>query len=294
MIFKPLPCKSRWEGIFVISWVLLIDSLLLTWMSRRDTDWLSFLMVLALLASLPLLARLVYRTWGSFNLSYRLDRDALHIHWAATHQIVPLRAIRRVIRSGKEIGGWTPLYWPAPFVRTGKGQRARRLERFATRPLPGCLLLETDEAIFALSPAHGDAFLDALETYNQLGPIQPLALERRRPLLGAENVFDGLSLGLAGLSVLGLVLLFGILMIQYPSLPDRLVFHYNSEGVPDSIRAKSSLFMLPIIGLLAFVINGAGGVFMAYRQQRLGSYLLWGGTLTVQLLVLLALLSLIA
>jgi hypothetical protein len=294
MIFKPLPCKSRWEGIFVISWILLIDILLLTWLNRRDTDWLSFLMVFALLASLPLLARLAYRTWGSFNLSYRLDRDALHIHWAATHQIVPLQAIRRVIRSGKEIGGWNPLFWPAPFVRTGKGQRARRLERFATRPLPGCLLLETDEAIFALSPVHGDAFLDALETYNQLGPIQPLALERRRPLLGAENVFDGLSLGLAGLSVLGLVLLFGILMIQYPSLPDRLVFHYNSEGVPDSIRAKSSLFMLPIIGLLAFVINGAGGVFMAYRQQRLGSYLLWGGTLTVQLLVLLALLSLIA
>jgi uncharacterized membrane protein len=82
-------------------------------------------------------------------------------------------------------------------------------------------------------------------------------------------------------------------MIQYPSLPDLLVFHYNSDGIPDSIRAKNSLFMLPIIGLLAFLINGAGGVWMAYRQQRLGAYLLWGGTLTVQLLVLLALLSLI-
>jgi hypothetical protein len=294
MIFKPLPCKSRWEGIFVISWILLIDILLLIWLSRRATDWVSFLMLLGLLASVPLLARLAYRTWGSFNLCYRLDRDALHIYWAATHQIVPLHAVRRVIRSGNEVGGWNPLHWPAPFVRIGKGQRSRRLERFATRSLPQCLLLETDEAIFALSPVSGDVFLEALETYNQLGPIQPLAMERRRPLLGAEHVFDGASLWLAVLSVLGLLLLFGMLMIQYPALPERLVFHYNSEGIPDSIRAKSSLFMLPIIGLLAFLINGAGGIWMAYRQQRLGAYLLWGGTLTVQLLVLLALLSLIA
>lgn len=294
MIFKPLPCKSRWEGIFVISWILLIDILLLMWMSRRATDWVSFLMVLALSASVPLLAHLAYRTWGSFNLSYRLDRDALHIHWAATHQIVPLQAIRRVIRSGKEVGGWTPLYWPTPFVRPGKGQRSRRLERFATRPLPNCLLLETDDAIFALSPARSDAFLEALEMYNQLGPIQPLAVERKRPLLGTANLFDWASLSLAGLSILGILILFGVLMVQYPSLPERLVFHYNSDGVPDSIRAKTSLFMLPIIGLLAFLINGAGSVWMAYRRQQLGVYLLWGGTLTVQLLVLLALLSLIA
>jgi hypothetical protein len=293
MIFRPFPCKSRWEGLFVISWVVLINVLLLTWLSHRATDWLSFLMLLGVLISLPILVHLIYRTWGAFNLSYRLDRDALHIHWAATHQILPLNQIRRVIRSGNEIGGWHPLAWPSPFVRSGKGQRSRRLERFATRPLPSCLLLETDEAIFALSPAGADTFLEALQSYNQLGPLQTLSIERRRPLLGSGMLLDRASRWLVALGALGVLLLFGVLMVQYPSLPERLAFHYNSEGLPDSIRPKSALFVLPIIGLLTFLVNGTGGVWMAYRRQRLGSYLLWGGTLTVQLLVLLALANLI-
>lgn len=293
MHFRPVPCNSRWEGLFAISWVVLINILLLTWMSRRDTDWISFLLLLSVLISIPILAHLIYRTWGAFNLSYRLDRDAVHIYWAATHQIVPLNQIRRIIRSGNEIGGWNLLSWPSPFVRTGKGQRSRRLERFASRPLPACLLLETDEAIFALSPAGPDAFLEALQQYNQLGPLQTMTIERRRPLVGTDTLFDGAGRWLVALGALGILILFGVLMVQYPSLPD-LLFHDSGEGAPDSIRPKRALFVLPIIGLLAFLVNGAGGIWMAYRRQRLGAYLLWGGTLTVQLLVLLALINLIA
>ncbi len=277
----------------MISWILLIDVLLFTWMNRRTTDWLSFVLLLGILVSVPLLIHLIYRTWGAFNLSYRLDRDALYIRWAATSQVVPLSAIRRVIRSGNEVKGWAPWHWPSPFVRTSKGQRNRRLERCASRPLPSCLLLETETAIFALSPIRSDAFLEAMDAYHRLGPITMLTQERRRPLVGAESLLDRPGFALLGLGALGVLILFGVLMVQYPGLPERLVTEYSSTGTPDSIRPKSSLFVLPIIGLAAYLVNGVGGVWMAYRQQRLGTYLLWGGTLIVQLLVLLALFSLI-
>ncbi|MEZ4635503.1 MAG: PH domain-containing protein [Caldilineaceae bacterium] len=227
------------------------------------------------------------------NLSYRLDRDALIIRWAATTQVIPLGAIRRIVRSGNEVGGGAPWFWPSPFVRTGRGQRSRRLERYASRPLPSCLLLETEDSIFALSPIRSDAFLEAIDAYHRLGAIQPLQQERRRPLMGAEALLDRPSMWLLSLGALGVLLLFGVLMTRYPGLPERLVMQYSSTGAPDSIRAKESLFVLPIIGLAAYVVNGLGGVWMAYRQQRLGAYLLWGGTLIVQVLVLLALFSLI-
>lgn len=293
MIFNASPCRSRWEGIFAISWVLLIDVLLFLWLGRRSPDWVSFVLLVGILISVPLLIHLIYRTWGAFNLSYRLDRDALTIRWAATTQVVPLSAIRRVIRSGNEVGGWVPWLWPAPFVRTGRGQRSRRLERYASRSLPSCLLLETDDTIFALSPLRSDAFLEAMNAYHRLGPIQLLPQERRRPLMGTEALLDRPSMWLLGLGALGVLVLFGVLMTLYPNLPERLVMQYNSTGAPDSIRSKDSLFVLPIISLAAYMVNGIGGVWMAYRKQRLGAYLLWGGTLVVQVLVLLALFSLI-
>lgn len=293
MLFKPFPCRSRWEGVFVISWVVLIDVLLLMWMGRRSTDPISFLLLLGILVSVPLLIHLIYRTWGAFNLSYWLDRDALTIRWAATTQVVPLAKINKLIRSGNEVGGWVPWYWPAPFVRPGKGQRHRRLERYASRSLPSCLLLETEDAIFALSPIRSDAFIEALDAYRQLGPIQEMVQEKRRPLMGTQSLLDRPMIWLLGLGALGVLVLFGVLMVRYPGLPEMLIVQYNQSGAPDSIRPKTSLFVLPIIGLAAYVVNGLGGFWMAFRGQQLGAYLLCGGALVVQLLVLLALFSLI-
>jgi hypothetical protein len=292
MRFKPHLCRSRWEGIFVTSWIVLIDIMLLTWLVQRPVDGISFLLLLGILVSLPLLFHLGYRTWGAFNLEYWLDRDALHIRWAATHQVIPLNAIQCIVQGGESTGWLYPLSWPAPFVRS-ENHKTYRLERFATRSLPDCLLLETQEATFAISPMHAESFLDAIRDYNQLGPIQALKVERRHSLANAGWLLDSTGAWLIGAGAVGALFLFGLLMIQYPTLPEMLVFHYNAEGVPDSIRSKNALFLLPTIGFLSFIFNGLGGVWMAFRQQRVGAYLLWGGTLTVQLLVLFALFSLI-
>jgi hypothetical protein len=292
MRFKPHLCKSRWEGIFVTSWVLLIDILLFTWLLQRPIDGISFLLILGILISLPLLFHLSYRTWGAFNLEYWLDRDAVHIRWAATHQIIPLNAIQCIVQGGDSTGRMGFFSWPAPFVRS-ENRKTYRLERFATCPLPDCLLLETAEATFAISPIHFEYFLEAIRDYNQLGPIQVGQVERKHSLASAGWILDNTGAWLIGAGAVGTLFLFGLLMIQYPHLPEMLVFHYNVDGVPDSIRPKSALFLLPMIGLLAFLFNGLSGVWMVFRQQRVGAYLLWGGTLPVQLLVLLALFSLI-
>ncbi|MEZ4673761.1 MAG: hypothetical protein R2932_05885 [Caldilineaceae bacterium] len=93
------------------------------------------------------------------------------------------------------------------------------------------------------------------------------------------------------LGLLGVLVLFGVLMVQFPELPNPLPVRYTRDGLPELVRDKDVLFRLPVIGLLAWLINGLWGVFMVWRRQPVGAYLLWGGTIVVQALLLMALRS---
>ena len=264
------------------------------WLTLKPITWSSFLLLLALLATLPVLVHLTMRTWGAFNLEYWLDRNALRVRWAGTCQVIPLHRIQRIIEGVDEFTLRPSLLaWPSPFMRTMQGEQGRRLVRMASVPLGQCLLIETDSGIFAISPADPVGFLDELQALNRLGLSRKLPLLREQPTnyyaLATEST-SGRWLLLAGL--VGCLVLFGYLMIRFPQLPETLVFHYNRQGVPDSIRHKSALFLLPVVGLLTYLTNTVVGVRMKLRSQPSGAYLFWAGSLLVQALSLMALFSL--
>jgi uncharacterized membrane protein len=98
---------------------------------------------------------------------------------------------------------------------------------------------------------------------------------------------------LLGGGLVGALILFGLLMVRYPDLPNALAFQYNIDGEPLVVRDKTALFLLPMIGLLAWLVNGLWGLWMVYRAQITGAYMLWGGAIVVQLCSLMALISLI-
>ncbi|HRJ41089.1 MAG: PH domain-containing protein [Caldilineaceae bacterium] len=294
MVFRPAPDRSRWEGLAIASWVLIVDGALLLWLLRRPVNGVSFLLLSAVLLSLPLLLHLLYRTWGAFTLEYWLDRNAVRIRWAGECVVVPLPAIRQIISDGAPPVQRSLRFWPASFVRPLANTNGEQWALYASRPPGDSLWLETDDGFFAISPAQPDLFLAALQEHNRLGPSHRLKLGREqvslRVLSGLEDRL-GRWLLLAGLA--GVLVLFGLLFVAYPALPDLLIFHYDANGLPDSIRPKNALFLLPSIGLAAFGVNSLAGLWMAYRRQPTGAYLLWGSTLAVQFLSLLALFSLI-
>lgn len=291
MVFEPLPDPTRWRGLAASLGGAALAGLFALWLFRRPPDWLSFVLLVLLVVSLPILARLIYRTWGAFNLEYWLDRNALRVRWAASCQVIPLHTIRRIVLDHDQApnqGGAAS--WPSPFVQPDRRTTPDRFVSLATRPARVCLLLDTDAGMFALSPADTDRFIAALQEHRQLGPSQVLSPAWEEPMLCREALLtEPISrwLLLAGLA--GALLLFAVLMARYPGLPERLAFHYARSGLPDSIRPKSALFLLPTIGALAYVVNGLGGWWMACRRQRTGAYLLWSGALVVQALSLLAL-----
>ncbi|MBX3014328.1 MAG: hypothetical protein KF832_22590 [Caldilineaceae bacterium] len=295
MVFKPPPCRTRWEGLVVSLWLLLIDGLLLTWVLQRNTDWLRFCMILLIVVSLPILLHLLYRTWGIFTLEYWLDRNAVTIRWANVRQIIPLANLQQLIQGGipdTDKVRW--MHWPAPYVRPAYAPALRAVTLFATQPLADCLLLDTGNAVFAISPTNQAEFVAMLQDRFRLGAVQVLQPSQvrtsiRERILGPDRVGPILL----GIGLLGVLALFGVLMIRFPNLPNPLPIRYTADGLPEIVREKEMLFRLPIIGLFAWVVNGAWGTWLNFRRQQVGAYLLWGGTIVVQIFLLFALRSLL-
>ena len=286
--------RTRWQGLAALCWLLVTDATLLLWLTLKPVTWSSFLLLVAILATLPVLFHLSMRTWGAFNLEYWLDRNALRVRWAGNCQVIPLHSIRRIIEGVDEFSLRPSLLaWPSPFVRTVEGGQGQRLVRLATVPLDQCLLVETDGGIFAISPADPDEFLEELQALNRLGLSRRLQFQRdERTNYYAVATESTVGRWLLTAGLVGCLVLFGYLMFRFPQLPDTLVFHYNRQGVPDSIRPKSALFLLPSIGLLTYLLNSVAGVWMKLRRQPSGAHLFWAGTLLVQALSFLALFSL--
>jgi hypothetical protein len=222
-----------------------------------------------------------------------VDRNAITVRWAYMRQIIPLPAIMQ-IAMGQDLPvgkpGW--LHWPVPYLRSVGREGAIQL--FATRPPAECVLFDTADGTYALSPADPQAMVATVQERYAMGPSQVLApgsvrTGRWNRLLPAEKL--GIWLLAGGL--LGVLTLFGVLMISFPNLPDVLTVRYNSAGLPEEIREKSALYRLPIIGFLAWGINGAAGMILMARRQPMAAYMLWSGALVVQVFSLLALVSLI-
>jgi hypothetical protein len=295
MVIKPAPCKSRWEGVFACLWLVILQVLFLQWVSVRTTDWLRFVLVFLLVASVPLFLLLVYRTWIAFSLEYWIDRNAVTVVWADARQVIPLACIRQIIVGGlQEITPHRWRYWPAPFVRPARLVGGVAIPLLATRPPSECLLLDVGSEVLAISPAGREAFLDAVQERVRMGPVAnaQLMLTRRLDLQRILKT-DRSGLIMLAVGLIGSVLLMGMLMVRYPSLPDVLTVRYSAEGVPEQVRDKAALFLLPLIGLLAWAVNAVWGLLMAARNQQTGAHLLWGGAIVVQICSFFALASLI-
>ena len=295
MVFKPPPFPSRWEGIVAAIWLVLIDLLLLVWAVQRPVDLLKFVLIFVIVASLPVLAHLLYRTWIAFTLEYWVDRNSLTVRWANVRIVTPLAAIQRIVLDEPlpQVGGaWQ---WPAPAVRTLATVDGIPLHLCANHASGQCLYVDTDDAMYALTPADAPGFVAALQERYQMGEAGVVAAGYSRRLwLDRWLPADRLGAWLLGGGLIGVLLIFGALMISFPDLADVLTVRYNSEGLPVEIREKSVLFRLPVISLLVWVVNAFAGILLTAQRQVVGAYMLWAGAIVVDLFMLLAVVSLIA
>jgi len=277
MVFKPRRSTGVLVGIAIILSVLALDALLLSYLRQSQVSLVFFIFTLLVVLSLPLLALLGYLVYGLLNLRYQLHRNALTIVWGATQQIIPMRSIREVVR-GQDLGEEIKvrgIRWPGHQMGRGQIEGIGRALFYATEPVPGQLLVVTPTLAYGISPANADGFLDAFEIRRQMGPIHLLSYEHHQPGFLSWSIWrDRLAHLLLALGLGANLILFGYHSWRYPAL------------------GQADVFRLPAIGLVALIANSSLGVFI-HRRQRVGAYLLWGGTIAVQLLSWLAVLNII-
>jgi hypothetical protein len=90
------------------------------------------------------------------------------------------------------------------------------------------------------------------------------------------------------------LLLFIYLAVQAGRLPAEVPLHFNRLGQVDRVGPPAALFILPLAGLLAWLINGViGWWFYLGRAERPVALILWGAAVVVQVAAWAAVLGLL-
>jgi hypothetical protein len=295
---------TKWEtgpgwglivGIGMMLAIVSVDTGLIWLAATRPLNIGTFFIGLVVLLSLPFLGLIVYWLYGLILSMYSLDRNALIIHWGTTEQIIPTAQIEQVLK-GEEVEGQIRFRggrWPGHCVGYGELADIGPTLFYATAPPQRQVYVVTPGLTYGISPADREEFLESLYKRLQMGPTQVVEQSSRRPNV-LEWAFwrDRLALSLLGVGFLALLVLIGLLCLRFPSLPMLMPLHFDIAGAPDRFGPRGQMFIIPLIGLLAFLANGVLGV-VAYRRERVASYMLWGGAVLIQLLTWAAALGLL-
>lgn len=64
-----------------------------------------------------------------------------------------------------------------------------------------------------------------------------------------------------GLALICLVVLFFLPLLDFSDLPDKIPSHFNAAGEPDAFSSARSIWILPVTGLITWILLTATGFF---------------------------------
>jgi len=296
MVCKPRRLRGFLAGMGLVAGIVVLDALLIRWITRKPVDLLTFILGLIVAFSLPALVLMAYWLYSLVGMRYTLDRNGLVITCGATKQTVPMNSIRQVIPGAGHVleGRMHGVRWPGYWL--GHGHLAG-IDPVLRHRSPGratfighshidlCHLPGRRESVHPgarNSPPVGHP--PTLVTGITAGQICHLAyLERPRgsrpPRPGPAAKRRALRLPVLALSESA---------VHCTAAP----LHFDAAGAVDRSGARSSLFILPLIGLLIWGGNGALGLLLRAREY-VAAYLLWSGTLLVQVLLIVVMFALL-
>ena len=300
--WKPQPSGLLWLAVAVLAaatagagfFLLRIGAAL----DRPPAEWpinsALFAAILACLALLLLAGASVYRLAAALTLAYAVDRNGLYISWLGNRAVVPLQQIDSV-ESGVRVpatalGLLRSVGYYHGQVRTAQG---RVIHRFSTRPLAQALVLHTAVDSYAISPQDPDSFVQDLEQRRRLGAIQQLAPGVESGRTFAYQFWNDQVVRWALLITLALnLLLLGGLMTIYPGLPPLIDLRADAAGAATTLVPRHQILFLPLAAAALALMNlGLGLSF--YRRETVGALLLQLASAVVQLLFIVAALSIL-
>ncbi|MBM4424754.1 MAG: DUF1648 domain-containing protein [Chloroflexi bacterium] len=277
-------------GLTVFIVLAAADVLFAVILLRTPIDVLTPLWVGLILFSLPMLGFVGYRTVSLMNAHYRFTQNALVIVWGPVKQIIPMADISGLILGSDLPADLAPrgLWWPGCMVGRGHTKAVGDLMYYATAPQSGQIIVAAGAGGYVISPADIDGFINQFEEEGRKGITEPIPYAQNRPAFYDWDLWR--DRWAAGLVIAGLLLPFILLIViaaRFPTLPAITPLHYDGLGQVDRTGPPTGLLILPTIGGLAWLANGLiGAVLYALRRNdRPAAYMLWSGSIVVQLLL---------
>jgi hypothetical protein len=274
-------------GIGLMSLITVLSATQIGLAASQPLSLGTFIVAVGVLFGLALVALIAYWVYGLAGASYLLDRNSLVIQWGPSKQVIPTQEIKRVL-SGEQIEGGIKFAggrWPGHWVGYGQIPDLGDTLFYATLPPHKQIFIATPGLVYGISPANREAFLESLNKRLQMGPTQVVPQSSQRlSVLNWPIWRDTLALALLGSAALVFAGLIGMLCFRFPALPPLMPLHFSASGSPDRLGPRAEIFLIPLIGLLTMLTNGALGGLI-YRRDRVASYLLWSGSILVQLMV---------
>lgn len=255
-----------------------------------------FLMLVGALLALGLAIRTVYQLWGLVNAHYELDRNALIIHWGPVEHQIPMGSIREVIAGARlqDLRIRPSLRWPGYYVALGRAAVAPVGKNgpttnaaldpilfYASTKREHQVVLCTDAAAYAISPADLEDFLVALRERLEMGPTQDVEERSTHPKFLDWQIWkDRWALGMLMVGFGLLILLTGILCWRFPYLPPEVVLRVSAAGEPLLVAGAARIFYIVAVGAAFAVLNTSLG-FMFYNRRRPIAYFLWSGLVAI-------------
>jgi Bacterial PH domain len=257
--------------------------------SLRMFWWALLLIALVLVAFL-----LLYRTIAAFTLAYELDRNGLYILWAGNRAVIPLDQVASL-----EVGITVEPTLLSPLKRIGyhwgsaTSDDQRAVQLFTTLPPERSMVVHTASASYVISPADPEQFAQEFEQRRNLGATKPLsaAIETGRLFLysfWSDPTVRSLLLTALILNLIGLA----ALTWRYPDLAAALEMRFDPTGQVVDMRPRHQVLFLPLAAFGLTLVNLALGVAL-YRRETLSARLLQGASVTVQILFVVAIVTII-
>ena len=294
IVFDTDSRRALATGIAVIA-VLLIGALALIGLAvLMPRTLITHLLLTLALVMLVSIAWIGYHTYALAETSYALDRNAFVIRWGPVREIIPMGDVQRVIAATDITSGLKLRRVPLPNWWIGQGFHPAmgRLFFYANAPLKRQLIIVTPDANYAISPADSEGFLEAFRARFQMGPTQAVQAAHLLPKIMTWRIWrDHLAQGLILLAIGLNSLLFAIGFARYPALARQVVLHFDALGLPDRLAPQNQVFGPAVIALELFILNSLIALGVYARGEKLAAYIAWGGSAVVQLLFLIAMIT---
>jgi len=218
-------------------------------------------------------AAFVSWTHGLATLSYRVNLDALVIHWGFRRVEIPIDSILRVV-PGRTVdpAHVYGLNWPGCHIGHAEVKRIGYTLFYSThRAQEDLVIIHTTQESYAISLANQAGLAEEIQARTVLGTLDTHPQRSAATGIAALPFWrDGHAISAALLSVLGCVLLGGFVMYRYPGLPEVIELSFPSLGGLARIGNKSELLKIAYLGAGILGVNIAFGVLLHARERAAG------------------------